>query len=284
MATLFHEYDAFAEFYDDFADSYSDDIPILIAEAEAAGAGAILELCSGTGRCCFALADGGYDVVGVDNSSAMIEIAQTKLRRARRTENAYSNVSFYHSDVENLDLIRKDFDMAFATWSSLQHLTMDGRKRCYQAVYEHLQPGGIFVDDEAIRATEELESLPATPRWYPPRPIFYHQGAVFFQYYVDQFDSDRGVMRRQICQDRCALEHLAVTLPDESTGFALALTAPKDTLIRKTIEMEFFQPDVDENEGLLFAAGFEKVEYRSRPSKGGTSRERLVIVATKARA
>ena len=64
-----------APFYDLDLQGYDEDIALyrLLAERST---GSVLELGCGTGRVALALADDGHDVVGVDMSKGMLEIAK----------------------------------------------------------------------------------------------------------------------------------------------------------------------------------------------------------------
>ncbi len=86
------------------------------------------------GRACFARA--GWNVVGVDISERMIEIAQ---QRAKQENVA---VAFEVADMEDFDLGRRDFDGAllFDALHHCPHYELVLRRAC-----EHLKPGGWLL-------------------------------------------------------------------------------------------------------------------------------------------
>lgn len=279
MGTLVAEYDVFAEFYDDFAEGYTDDVNLVLDVAKGLEARTILELCCGTGRCCFVLAELGYEVVGIDLSPKMIEVAERKRQVLNIGSGNPLKVSFYQMNAETFDLPRKNFDMIFSTWSSLQHLDMDGRRKCYGQVFKHLRDGGVFFDDEAIRPVEELNK--AGHCWYPPRPVFLRDGHVYFQYFLDTYDETQKIQKRRIYQDcfhAAEILNKGVRLPlDEQSR----ITFTQHPASRKQIDMDLFQPNMKDNEEALKTAGFRSIEDKCRESKGGAARYRFHIVATK---
>lgn len=97
----------------------------------------ILDVACGTGNVSELLADRGYEVVGVDISPGMIEVARTK----------GSRVEYHVSDMAELDLGRK-FDLAISLFDSLNYVTDPNRlARAIKRVGEHLVVGGYFIFD-----------------------------------------------------------------------------------------------------------------------------------------
>ena len=76
-------YSGFAEVYDLFMDNvpYEEWADYLIEKLKEYGIeeGLVLELGCGTGNMTELLAGAGYDMIGVDNSEDMLELAETKL-------------------------------------------------------------------------------------------------------------------------------------------------------------------------------------------------------------
>ena len=70
-------YDAWADVYDAVYSYVRDDIPFYLGEALSIG-GPVLELGCGTGRVAIPIAQTGVNVVGIDNSDAMLEHARIK--------------------------------------------------------------------------------------------------------------------------------------------------------------------------------------------------------------
>ena len=70
-------YDRWADVYDSVYSYVTEDIPFYVGEALEAG-GPVLELGCGTGRVSIPMADAGVDVVGLDSSPEMLEVARRK--------------------------------------------------------------------------------------------------------------------------------------------------------------------------------------------------------------
>jgi len=273
MATLYAEYDRFAEFYDDFALGYEDDLHIIIEGAQQMSARRILELCSGTGRCCLGLASQGFEVTGIDLSPNMVNIANAKLAALQKTSAKSLKVEYHVMNIEEFQLQVK-FDMIFSTWSSLQHLDIEGRARCYRQVFNHLEEGGIFFDDEAIRSTSELQAASGKYQWYKQNAVFCREGKLFFQYYVDHYDTSSSTLERTLFQDRMTLFD-GLRLPLETSALHQC------PIERNTVRMLLYQPDLEQNENALKLAGFKEVRCETRKSQGGTAKERFCIIAEK---
>ena len=98
--------------------------------------GSVLDLGCGPGWTSLLLTRAGYEVVGVDISERMIEIAR------HRSELENAPVTFLVSDMEELDLGRRDFD-AVLLFDSLHHCP--GYAEVLRRAWEHLRPGGWLL-------------------------------------------------------------------------------------------------------------------------------------------
>ncbi|MCK5264515.1 MAG: class I SAM-dependent methyltransferase, partial [Candidatus Thorarchaeota archaeon] len=72
-------YEGVGRFYDLFVDN--SDIPFFLKYAKKIGS-TILDLAAGTGRITFALAEDGYEVVALESSQSMLDVAKQKLKQA----------------------------------------------------------------------------------------------------------------------------------------------------------------------------------------------------------
>ncbi len=98
--------------------------------------GAVLDLGCGPGWTSLFLARAGWDVVGVDISERMIEIAR---ERAAQEDVA---VTFAVGDFETLDVGRHDFD-GVLLFDALHHCP--AYERVLRQAWEHLRPGGVVL-------------------------------------------------------------------------------------------------------------------------------------------
>jgi len=99
----------------------------------------VLELACGTGRLTIPLAEDGVDIVGLDLSTQMLELAEAKARGRRLS------VHFVRGDVRAFDLGRR-FKFIFIPAQSLSHLhERDELESCFACVRRHLAEGGRFL-------------------------------------------------------------------------------------------------------------------------------------------
>jgi SAM-dependent methyltransferase len=117
-----------------------DDLPFyraLIAEH----GGPVLELGCGTGRVALALAADGVEVVGVELSEAMLELAH---RKAAHQE---IGITLALGDLRSFTLERT-FASILLTYNTLNHMTdRDSLTRCLSTVKRHMHARSRFVID-----------------------------------------------------------------------------------------------------------------------------------------
>ncbi len=105
----------------------------------------VLELACGTGTVALEFAQRGHQVVGVDISPGMIQIACKKARKLGLS----SRAKFYIQDIAELDLPEEEpFDLAVCLFDSLNYITDPNRLvKVFARTYSHLRFGGYFVFD-----------------------------------------------------------------------------------------------------------------------------------------
>ena len=141
-------YDPWADIYDAVYSYVREDIPFYVAEA-AAARGPVLELGCGTGRVGIPIAQSGVETVGIDSSTAMLEVARGKAQRLGLGDDALSLVL---ADMRELSLDRR-FELAIIPFRGfLALLTVEDQQRALARIRDHLAPGGrlvfnIFVPD-----------------------------------------------------------------------------------------------------------------------------------------
>lgn len=137
-------YDAFARFYDIEYGHKENDINFYIDMAEKYG-DPVLEVGVGTGRIALPLIDEGFQVVGIDNSPRMLEIADQK--RAEVSSELCPNLQLFTADMRSFDLNR-DFSLVIIPFRGFLHnLTMKDQLATLRAISRHLKPGGHLVFD-----------------------------------------------------------------------------------------------------------------------------------------
>ena len=101
----------------------------------------VLDLGCGTGRHAVLLARSGLDVVGVDQSDAMLEHAR---KLAQDGEPGHSP-TFIKGDIRDFEL-EQQVDLVICPFRSLMHLpTWHDKRRVFERVADALRPGGRFA-------------------------------------------------------------------------------------------------------------------------------------------
>ncbi|HSA05958.1 MAG TPA: class I SAM-dependent methyltransferase [Candidatus Gastranaerophilales bacterium] len=105
----------------------------------------VLELGCGTGKHAALLAEKGYNVLGVDLSSTMLEIAES--RKALLNSDIANRLEFNLGNVQNVEFNRK-FDVILSLFHVSSYQTTNEELQNYFLTAEkHLEPKGIFVFD-----------------------------------------------------------------------------------------------------------------------------------------
>jgi ubiquinone/menaquinone biosynthesis C-methylase UbiE len=109
-----------------------------LAEDANSSGSAMLELACGTGRVATRLARAGIDVLGLDRSPAMLEIA-------RRNSIGIPNLRWVQADMRTFDL-EETFRLAIIPGHAFQNLlTPEDQLACLKCIRRHLDPGGRLV-------------------------------------------------------------------------------------------------------------------------------------------
>lgn len=101
----------------------------------------ILDLGCGTGGHSLILAKRGYNVLGVDRSKEMIDIAK------RKFDNLNLPIKFINSDINRINLNKK-FDVIISMFSVINYqITNTALSEFCRVVKKHLKKDGIFIFD-----------------------------------------------------------------------------------------------------------------------------------------
>jgi len=155
-------YDRIARVYDPWSASVVEDVPFYVEEAVRSG-GPVLELGVGTGRIAIPIAAAGIEVVGVDLSERMLEVA------GERAELAGVTVDLRHGDMRDAP-VEGTFPLVICPFRSLLHMETDeDRRLALRAVSRGLSPGhGRFVFDVFAPGEEDIAETHG--RWLEREP------------------------------------------------------------------------------------------------------------------
>jgi len=134
-------YEGIGRFYDLFADN--SDIPFFLKCAKKYGS-PILDIAAGTGRISFALANEGYEVVALERSLSMLEIARQKLKITSQT--IAKKVTIIEGDMTKFSLDRK-FPLVIIPSSIGHAITTEEQLSTLQCIHNHLSDDGVFILD-----------------------------------------------------------------------------------------------------------------------------------------
>lgn len=109
----------------------------------------VLDLGCGTGRIAAQLADEGYDLVALDHSPEMLNIA--------REQNAGKNTLLLCQDMRDFELYGT-VQAVYSSFDCLNYLrTTEELRRVFTLVHLYLEPGGLFVFD--VNTAYRLETV-----------------------------------------------------------------------------------------------------------------------------
>jgi SAM-dependent methyltransferase len=121
----------------------------MVAEVKSAG-DALLEIACGAGRVAIRLAQDGVNVVGLDFSPKMLEVARQKSA-------GLQNIRWVEGDMRSFELdqtfglrqtfsLRQTFGLAIIPGHAFQNLnTSQDQAACLECIKRHLKPGGRLV-------------------------------------------------------------------------------------------------------------------------------------------
>jgi SAM-dependent methyltransferase len=154
-------YDAIARIYDPWSATVVEDVPFYREEAARFG-GPVLELGVGSGRIAIPLACDGVQVVGVDLSAGMLEVARES------AELAGVEVDLRHGDMRDPP-VEGQFPLVIAPFRSLLHMETDrDRRTVLRTVRRLLALRGHFVFDVFTPSSDDIQETHG--RWLEREP------------------------------------------------------------------------------------------------------------------
>ena len=143
-------YEVFASVYDELMDNipYDDWCAYIIQVLQKYGVtdGLVCELGCGTGEVTERLADAGYDMIGIDNSYDMLEIANEK-----KIETGHESILYLMQDMREFELFGT-VNAIVCICDSINYLTeLSDITHVFRLANNYLESAGIFVCDFKTR-------------------------------------------------------------------------------------------------------------------------------------
>ena len=155
-------YDRIARVYDPWSASVVEDVPFYVEEAVRSG-GPVLELGVGTGRIAIPVAAAGIEVVGVDLSAGMLEVAREAAALAGL------DIDLRQGDLRDPP-VEGTFPLVLCPFRSLLHMETDADRRlALRAAASRLTTGhGRFVFDVFAPGADDIAETHG--RWLEREP------------------------------------------------------------------------------------------------------------------
>ena len=245
-------YESFASVYDMFMDNipYREWCRYLIGLLQEYGVqdGLVLELGCGTGKATRLLSRAGYDMIGIDNSPDMLEIALEKEGKIKE------DILYLLQDMRSFELYGTVRAVVSICDSMNYIIEPDDLLKVFQLVNNYLDPGGVFIFDMNIKYKyEEIlgECTIAENR---------DTASFIWDNYYD-------------CEEQINEYDLTLFIPEEEAG---------KNIYRKYEEIHYQRAyDIEEVKNLLAKAGMEFVAVYDalthRPPRAVS--ERVYIIA-----
>lgn len=239
-------YTDFASVYDKFMDEtpyeqWCSNIEAVLAEYEIRD-GLLLELGCGTGSMTELLASRGYDMIGLDASAEMLNIAQEKKNKSGH------DILYLNQDMRQFELYGT-VRAVISVCDSLNYLlNVEDMTTCFQLVNNYLDPKGIFFFDfntvykyetvigDTVIAENREECSFIWENYYDPQEMFNEYDLTIF---VKEEKNGQGMFRRfqeTHVQRGYTLEEIQACLQKAGLRFLKAYDA--DTLQSVTLESE----------------------------------------------
>jgi SAM-dependent methyltransferase len=156
-------YDSIASLYDPWSVSVTEDIEFYVEQALAAG-GPVVELAVGTGRIAVPIAKAGVEIIGVDLSEGMLDVARAYADR----EGVADRLDLRLGDMRTPPVDER-VPLVLIPFRSLLHMAGDDEKlHVLRAAHDLLEADGRLVFDVFAPSAEDIESTHG--RWLEREP------------------------------------------------------------------------------------------------------------------
>lgn len=175
------KWDQFSRFYDWefklFCNEQQKDVRLWLKLAEKYG-DPLLELACGSGRITLPLAQKGYQISAVDNSTAMLQILESNIAN-------FNNIKVDNADMTDFNFKTK-FSFAFISYSSFQQLLEKQEQiKCLNKIHSHLKINGILGLDIGTHICEGKDQLEYRHLYTAEYPLNRSTVSMFTSYKTD---------------------------------------------------------------------------------------------------
>jgi SAM-dependent methyltransferase len=162
-------YDPIAHLFDPWSRSVTEDVPFYVAEARRWGCGRIVELGVGTGRIAVPIACAGISVIGVDDSSGMLDVCRERADLAGVSRLVDLRLGDFREPP-----VTERVRLVVCPFRSYLHLRTDAdRLGALRAAYELLEPGGRLVFD--VFSPSQADIAETHGRWLEREPEIFER-------------------------------------------------------------------------------------------------------------
>ena len=194
MASTF---DAWADVYDSVYSYVRDDIPFYVQAARESN-GPVLELGCGTGRVAIPIAQAGIDVVGLDSSESMLEVARGK---AGGLASGSGNLTLLKGDMRDFSL-SDHFGLVIIPFRGfLSLLTVEEQTAALLNIKRHLGSGGRLIYDVFVPDLNMLVQEGDVP--YHLRDVYDHEtGTRLVLWHQSSYDNHQQIISARVIVDQ----------------------------------------------------------------------------------
>ncbi len=155
----------------------------------------VLEYGIGNGRIALPIARGGAEVVGIDQSAAMLADLRARLRR--QPKEIRSRIRARRGDMRSVRLSER-FPLVICPFNTVLHLyTRKEVERWLARVRDHIEPRGEFVMDLSMPILEDLADKPGTS--YSMRPFVHPKAGLVGYREIFDYDRIRQILFVSMC-------------------------------------------------------------------------------------
>ncbi len=181
-----------------------------------------LDLGCGTGRMTMELSSRGYDMIGIDNSLEMLNVA----KGAASDKGLDDKILWLCQDMCDFELYGT-VELAISCLDCINHITeIEELKRCFSLVHNYLSPEGLFIFD--INGRYKFENIYADNTYTMETSFgvciwenFYDKDEQLCDFYITLFNETENGLYERLDDEQCERMYTLDTIKNElvNAGF-----------------------------------------------------------------